>query len=365
MIFSKQGVPVLAAALLLVAISACHQPTANSARLPIAGATFLGDRGHPTKVFELSSDGRAAVGYIFDGNKPDNSIPVGGVNPRHSFYWTEAGGLKLIKTATGEDVDVRAISADGLVAVGRFYDAGDRAHVFRWTLGGGLEDLGAPDGRPAYGCQACGATATTVSADGSVIYGHLLNYSSFRWTRATGTRDLHIPGEVETASADGSSAIGIRYVDAGDDQAFDHLFLWTKREGFKDLGTPAGTASKAEFDVLRPSAISADGSTIVGVFTPDKGETRSFRWKRGKGFQTLPDSDICCLSGDGSRAVGALLEPGRREQTVSWVGGAPPRPIDVPGVAIRFLTAISANGQVISGMTAVDGEPHAFLAHLR
>ena len=361
MTYPKQGgLPALVVVLIFVAVAACQQPASN-ARQPVGGVTLLGDKGHPTKVFQLSSDGRAAVGYIFDGNKPDNS-PGGGLNHFHSFYWTETGGLQLIKTATGADVEVRAISANGLVAVGRFY-VGYQSHVFHWTQASGLEDLGAPDGHQFFGCGACSATATAVSADGSVIYGRLINHSSFRWTRATGIRDLHIRGEIVSSSADGLTAMGVRFVGDGPDRPF----LWTAAKGFRDLGVPPGTFNDDYGLGVEPAAMSSDGSTIAGEFAVAKGDMRGFRWTRDHGYQTLPGGEtasVRAVSADGSQIAGAVLDPGRRVHPVRWIGASPPKPIGIPGVAVLFATAISGDGRVIAGATKLDGETHAFLARL-
>jgi uncharacterized membrane protein len=303
------------------------------------------------------------VGYLFDGNGPSNGPQAAAPDPPHSFRWTEAGGLKLIKTRDGKDVEVTAISANGQVAVGR-YDAPDGSHVFRWTEAGGLEDLGAPDRRPAA-CEGCGATATAVSADGSVIFGRLQSFSSFWWTRATGIQDLDLHGLIVAASADGSTATGIRFVDGG-----EHLFVWSLGRGFEDIGAPSGLAADDGLAKVVVNSISADGSTIVGYYTVAGGE-RAFRWTRASGFQTLAgDGDRAhawAVSGDGSEVVGATS---RRNWTdgvhaARWVGAGPAQPIGSPGLNAFVATSVSADGRVVAGQTNTAGEQRAFVLRLK
>jgi uncharacterized membrane protein len=335
------------------------------------GVTFVGDRAHPVKIFQLSADGHAAVGYVFDVDKvpPIGTEPLDAGMPDyvHSYHWTSAGGVKVIKTRNGDDVQVAAISADGTTAVGCFYEATGPAHIFRWTEAGGVEDLGTPKDPIRGWGSGCGTTATAVSSDGSVIFGRL-STGSYRWTRATGFQDLHIPGHIRTASADGTTAAGVRYVDGGHDRVSERVVLWSLARGFEDLGAPPGTA-KSGFNLVSVTAISADGSTIVGDYTAQKDERRGFRWTRGGGFKDLPGEGktyVTGVSGDGSQIVGVLFVQGRDPQAVRWLGDGPPGRVGPPELKAVVANAISADGGTLAGRAVIGkGEMQSFVLRLK
>jgi uncharacterized membrane protein len=362
------GAAAAAVALCLtVGLCGCQPSTASRTR-PIDGVTFVGDRAHPVKIFQLSADGRAAVGFVWDADKAppagSETLDAGMPDNGHSYRWTSAGGVRVIRTRDGRNVEVRAISADGTTAAGCFYDAAGLAHVFRWTEAGGVEDLGAPEVHLMGGI--CGATAAAVSADGSVILGRLGTGDSFRWTRATGIRDLHIHGDIVAASADGSTAVGLTFVDQGDDRVSSHVFRWRLVHGFEDLGAPrrAGTGV-ADLSV---NAISADGSTIVGDYTPVGGEIRAFRWTPADGFRDLPGDGgtARAVSGDGSQVVGSIWTRGKGPHAVRWQGSGPPQPVGPPELQALAATSISADGRTIAGRAFVGkGETQAFLLEVK
>lgn len=252
-----------------VAGTGCKAPnTGDASPRQIPGVTFLGDKAHPVKIFQLSADGRAAVEYVFDAAKepPAGRRTDSAEMPdyAHSFFWTEAGGLRIIRTRDGRDVEVRAISADGATATGRFYDNASLAHVFRWTEAGGIEDLGAPDGpRPIVSIHGgMGAMARTVSTDGSVIFGTLgaINSSdSFRWTRATGVQKLHIAGDIKIATPDGSTAVGMVLVEPRPDRT----------------PTPTCFAGRWPEDSKTSAHLRAPGGTAISLPMPFQPTDRS------------------------------------------------------------------------------------------
>jgi probable HAF family extracellular repeat protein len=80
-----------------------------------------------------------------------------------------------------------AVSADGSVVVGGAYNAAGQYRAFRWTVDGGMQDLGTLGGRESE--------ASGVSADGSVVVGSARNaagqWRAVRWTALGGVEDLN------------------------------------------------------------------------------------------------------------------------------------------------------------------------------
>jgi uncharacterized membrane protein len=350
-----------AALVLCLAATGCEAPYTDAASpKQIPGVTFLGDKAHPAKILQLSADGHAAVGFLFDGDKEPQRYA-------HSFYWTEAGGLKIIRTKDGQDVEVRAISADGTTAAGGYYDR-TSAHVFRWTEAGGIEDLGTPDDPPGFiGVEGGGgAMARTVSANGGVIFGTLPSRNSFddfRWTRATGVQRLHIPGDIRAATPDGSIVVGLLFI-----EPTTHIFRWGLDRGFEDLGVPPGASSGDGY--LTAKAVSADGSTIVGEYGTKTDGTRGYRWTQSGGFRVLSHDNASAaldVSGDGSQIVGMAFSPKvNTSLAVRWLGDQPPQPVGPPGLRASVAGNISADGRTIAGMALVrTGDERTFLLRLK
>jgi uncharacterized membrane protein len=342
---------------LAIGLVGCKEPASEASQpRPIPGVTFLGDKTQRAHIIQLSADGRAAVGEFYDPEEVQQG------RPWHGFYWTQAGGLKPIRTKDGRDVKVRAISADGATAVGCVDDAAGTSHAFRWTEAAGVEELGAPTG----------ACATAVSRDGSIIFGNLGLNVSFRWTRATGVQDLRISGSILAASADGATAMGARWMGVTQERIASHLFLWSTARGFEDLGAPPGIRAGWN-GMVYPKAMSADGSTIVGDYnmtTVFGGRVATgFRWTRTTGFRGLPGASASPLavSANGSQIVG-MGRGGRVEKphAMRWIGDGAPQPIGPPELEAAVANSISADGRTIAGRAGADpSEWRAFVLRAR
>ena len=188
-------------------------------------------------------------------------------------------------------------------------------------------------------------SASAIAAGGSMIYGRYPDGArgTYRWTRSGGIRDMHIPGSVTAASADGSVFTGLRFTGRG-----EHVFLWSLARGYEDLGKPPGAAT-GNAAYISPNAMSADGSTVVGEFVvATTKHTRAFRWTRRGGFQTLVGdwAEASGVSGDGSQIVGALWSS-KGPRAVKWVGDASPKPIGPSGLNAFKAKGISADGRTI------------------
>lgn len=188
----------------------------------------------------LSSDGRAAVGFFWDG------LTI------HSYRWTtQSRYQQLGRDPWGKAVGVSAtISADGkTIAQTILSDSGAYATAGIWTEAGGWRQLGETQSN-VYG----------MTRDAKIVVGELFVESAdawhgFRWSEATGMVDMGSSGansRILSASADGTVLVGFD---------FDPIYhgprpaVWVHGVlKLLDGGRWNGTAN----------AVSADGTVIVG-----------------------------------------------------------------------------------------------------
>ena len=166
-----------------------------------------------SKAYAVSADGTVAVGSYSDigtqafrwteadgmvglGHLPgrgfgrawgvsgDGSVVVGteGASPYpfEAFRWTEAGGMESLGFLPGGmESGANGVSADGNVIVG-WSETNNARTAVRWTEIGGMESL--PDLLSSNGVDMTAwdvFSALDVSADGSVIVGSAIEFSSF------------------------------------------------------------------------------------------------------------------------------------------------------------------------------------------
>jgi probable HAF family extracellular repeat protein len=213
--------------------------------------------------------------------------------------------------------------------------------------GGGIYDTGASD----------------VSADGNIVVGggrsYSLGYIPIYWTRQSGVvvipPVLGIPYDFDGATAisgDGSAIVGYMGGYYGPRVAF----RWTAAEGSVPLGyLPGGTGSSG-------ADVSADGSTIVGSANDSAGGV-SFIWTKAGGMQALGrltdhpyysvGEGASAISADGSVVVGGANSPWDPSpyQAYRWTAAEGMVGMgDLPGnVATSIASDVSADGSVIVG----------------
>lgn len=216
-------------------------------------------------------------------------------DPVQAGLWTEAGGWKDLGNAypTGCDVNVSGafdVSADGKVAVGLIWN-GCSPEAFRWTDTGGagtlmpLQVLGtASDGSTTKPSNR----ATVVSDDGQVAAGFAQNGPIDRspavWN-ADGTgflldpTNMDTPAEVLSISADGKMVAGVFGLEDG--------FIWTKESGMVKLGPlPGGEPGQPVY----ANAIAAGGQLVFGgVGDAFMTIPTAFVWTQSKGMRALAD----------------------------------------------------------------------------
>jgi probable HAF family extracellular repeat protein len=162
-------------------------------------------------------------------------------------------------------------------------------------------------------------------------------------------------------------------------------FVWTESDGFVGLGYLADSATPAVI-ATRPrtmaSAISADGSAIVGSSVRSDGNYEAFRWSDGaiEGLGVLasathPTSIATAVSADGKVVVGDAVndegsgdfvdafrwsEAGGIQSLGEWLGPS----VDLSTVTSRQASAVSADGNTIGGTMVRDGYTQAFIARV-
>lgn len=140
--------------------------------------------------------------------------------------------------------------------------------AFRWTASNGMVGMGYLPGGDESRAEA-------VSADGSVVVGYSIvsgDLHAFRWTQAAGLTDLG-KGMPMGISADGLTIVGMDFSGV--------IVRWTQATGMVGLrNLPGGDGGFA-------TAVSADGSVIVGSAQNSAGHSEAFRWTQAGGMVGL------------------------------------------------------------------------------
>ena len=262
------------------------------------------------------------------------------------------------------DFSPTAVSADGTVVVG----AGSGGAVL-WRSDGNIVRLGV---LPDQGSGDRSAYATGVSADGSVVVGVSGDRGSysrgFRWTANSGMVGLDGMNWASDVSDDGSIVVGTRYAVFGGGGGWSDALRWTADGGTVALGAPAG------YDHSDASAISADGSVVVGTtgtgwFEVDVAATRAWKptvWNDGGktvllGGQTYWPSGASAVSADGSVVAG--IDGG---QAFRWTHATGMESLGaLPGYELIHVSSVSGDGSMIVGecsrFDGTDFEREAFV----
>lgn len=235
-------------------------------------------------------------------------------------------------------------------------------------------------------------SAAGLSADGSVIVGSVVlpkpPYWStpqlYRWSAAAGFEVIPQAGEdweygvIYTVgvdvSADGVTLLGYTYSLPDPSYAYRYWypFLWTSAAGYEFIGRPDG------FQTMRPSALSRDASSVVGLGQIDavySSEYYALIWRRSTGWLNLGLGALNAVSGDGGVAVGNQIEPSTLAERASvWdlanglrlvtdvLDGAG---VTTSGWTLLDATSVSADGKLVLGTgTNPSGLSEAWLACL-
>lgn len=259
------------------------------------------------------------------------------------------------------------VSADGTVVVGYSLIAGkgirtgeDPVAAFRWTRGGGMQDIGAIDGHEY-------SYARAISADGTTIVGEswdadeccLIIGEAFRWTDSQGMVGLgDLPGSFFGSGAYDVSENSEHVV--GRSWAFDipnfggstQAFLSNDSTEMVGLGPSTGIISSTA------TSISNDGNRVVGTLRPSEDEGRvAWLWDRTEqrfvelGLSAGFSPGRLQISGDGSTVLGTTIATdGELMAPYLWTeeGGASPL-AGWESDGNRYATAISDDGSTVFG----------------
>ncbi len=361
----------------------------TSARSAAATASFQGLGDLAGGVFRSNASAVSGNGLVVVGSAESST-------GTEAFYWSIADGMIGLGDLPGGSISSVAndVSADGSVIVGqgsRGSVAASQGEAFVWTASGGMVGLGDLPG----GFES--SAAHGVSADGSVVVGtgHTeVETEGFRWTASGGMVGIGVPDfpflpdPVSFSNGVDTSADGSIIVGSCSRMPSDYgggACLWTEQAGFDLLGSLPSNAHRPSSG---STAISADGSVVVGTSSSDGGGPpvgESFMWTHddglvGLGF--LPGTTYgyanyaAAVSGDGSVIVGSSdTDSSHGQDAYLWTADDGMRVLedilvndlglDLTGWVLTEATGISDDGLTIVG-TGINpnGDTEAFIATL-
>jgi uncharacterized membrane protein len=280
---------------------------------------------------------------------------------RDVYRWKESSGL--VKLSFPSMVGDPALTdAACSVFVGTLQSSlGDGKTIeraVRWTESTGTVELG----------QIAGYTsthATSVSRDGSVVFGSAFNETEsepFRWTQATGIVGLgRLPGSLEcgrlsqgriVADPDAKTLAGQCRTSS---EPFSAGFVWTEDAGVRPTGAISNRVASS------PTKVSADGSTVTGE-SIGVADHFAFRWTRTGIVQLGPlpgDTHSVpvgarIMSFDGG-VVTCLSDRGPTPLAFRWsaaTGATALKPL--PGDVATDAVDVSPDGTTVVGASYMD-----------
>jgi probable HAF family extracellular repeat protein len=223
--------------------------------------------------------------FVAWGASGDGSVVVGsgdvGGNEQFTepFLWTSNTGMKKLGFLTGDSRgEALAVSKDGQVIVG--YSANNlQTRAFRRGPDGvmrALDVLG----------EYSPTVAHAVSSDGSVVVGETGSWGSseaFRWSQSQGIQLLGVlegDSSSEAAAVSGDGTLVVGYSSGRKNDKFtSRAFIWDSARGMREIQS----ILKSQYDLDLPgwtldeaTAISSDGTAIVGEGTNPQGKTQAW-----------------------------------------------------------------------------------------
>ena len=233
------------------------------------------DQDQITGALDVSGDGQTAVGWV----GPDYWV--------HGMRWVHSlgmGPLDPTQKVSGANHPIYAASHDASVVVGAALanDVGTRPFIHSQTAG--LTVLGDLNGGQQSGI------AEDVSPDGDIVVGWSIGPNgreAFRWTAQDGMVGLGaIPGgffgdvssEASAISADGSTIVGA----SSSEEFISEPCRWNEEGTLERLGVLPGASLAGG----RAWGVNADGTVVVGNSSSSSG-THAFRWTALRGMEDL------------------------------------------------------------------------------
>jgi uncharacterized membrane protein len=264
------------------------------------------------------------------------------------------------------------VSANGSVVVGRGSGEAEpnRASAYRWSSNDGLQELTTNIRDDHFRVQ------TQVSADGAVVTGFGAS-QAFRWQQETGIvgigarlNDVDVIGPdnplffANGLSSNGSVIVGMNTLDPFQ---LGEAARWTAAEGAVGLGF---LFSGGEDEFSTANAVSGDGSIIAGtgiIQTEDFRYSEAFRWTEETGMVRLGDvpgggpTFASAMSSDGSVIVGGAGLFALNSEPFVWTPGSGMQLLvdllideygigdEIAGWNLGQITALSEDGRYIVG----------------
>lgn len=249
----------------------------------------------------------------------------------------------------------------------------DDVHGARFAPGAPLQNIGSGGGEVG---------PTDISSDGATIVGDSSTIGGFRWRSETGMEELPLPfgalGVVPLGvSGDGAVIVGTYGEATGNRRAF----VWTEADGARDLQDLFQVYYGVDFQgwqLQAATAISTDGSTIVGIgFPPLSSSPSGWRFSRAGVEGTVRDRDdhpqegitftltgteygggdvsLTASSNTEGRYVFAGVKPG----TYKVAASGDPDGENGGTLSAAGILGGSCPGQLVDGGCQLDGAPNA------
>lgn len=253
---------------------------------------------------------------------------------------------------------VVGLSSDGSVMLSEVYDISTGKYVYQLTstATGQTQTITPPSGAGYLALRGLSADGKTVI--GSYYDGTAHRDVPFLWTAAGGfveVADANVSSYFASVSGDGKAVAGYDWAN------YNEAFYWTAADGKIGLGSLGGLSSRA-------TAISRDGTTVVGTADTLDGKSHAFLWKVGDeelhDIDTLSGNSTAALvSNDGSAVAGSWYTSASSPYHVfHWTEAGGMVDIGDLGGSYTFLNAMSGDGNVLVGNSYLEGNlsSHAY-----
>jgi hypothetical protein len=189
------------------------------------------------------------------------------------------------------------------------------------SLGGSSGVGGATGGSTATAGSGGDAGAAGSGGAGGGGTGGAEERASFHWIEPTEQHRERAalataPALLRTVimpALEASVLIGTSTVIIGEnfEETATEAIVWTEATGTIGLGGLPGESDGGSGWLSDPSAVSADGSTVVGRATTSEGGAAPFRWTRADGMEAVVEGDgtAVAVSADGSVVLGEQRRP--------------------------------------------------------
>lgn len=263
----------------------------------------------------VSGDGSVVVGYQTVSD--DNGSHV------EAFRWTASGGAVNLGAGGYTSSAAMAVSSDGAMVAGGVAGAG-RMVAYVWTEESGMQLLGWMTGGAPFSIATGVSNTGTVVGYGRIAAG---GYQAFYTDIGSGTgedQDLqglgyYGGGNVSRAAAitrDGQHIVGV----ADDSDTNSHAVRWSRLSDGSGYSAATALDGGTGWYYSEAMDISADGGIVVGTFIGADGDlaTQAFRWTEDGGAVSLEQwlseggvttgdwelREATAISEDGSTIVG-------------------------------------------------------------